>query len=70
MHWQDLSVLLYDTLCFDINKKEHVEYIITIKLSKKKKKFLSLQYIRMSRKNINFHDKKKSKKAAFIKTIR
>ena len=32
--------------------------------------FLSLQYIRMSRKNINFDDKKKSKEAAFIRTKR
>ena len=46
-----MSKLLYDALCFNINKKEHTKYLITLCI-------LSLQHIRMSGKNINFDDKK------------
>ena len=69
MHKQTASKLLYDAFCFNINKKELEKYITTPcipKSSKQKKLFFSLQYIRMSRKNINFDDKKKNQKKQLL----
>ena len=58
------------TFSFFVIHKHIVKYMITLcipKLLQKKFYFFSLQYIRMSGKNINFEDKK-IKKVTFIKT--
>ena len=56
--------------CFFVIYNHAVKYIITLcipKLLQKKFYFFSLQYIRMSGKNINF-DHKNSKKVNFTET--
>ena len=64
---QTASKLLYDDSYLIINKKkEHAKYIITLCILKLLQ-FFSLQYIRMSEKNINFDDKK-IKKSTFCKS--